>query len=183
MSMHQPIPRFKPGDSVVYVDEVYTVADVVLLDNGIYYKLKETDKILPEKKLKPYEPEMTVEVFLDDDLLMIGDRVTVEGFRGEFEIIGIEERYYFDKQHKHSDVVYYVQHTATGNKMFAAEEEVTLIEEKETKEDENVQTIDELLDEANDYRRLYEQFGDVRYKYAEQAAYEKLRKLHGEGSE
>ena len=170
MSMHQPIPRFKPGDSVVYVDEVYTVADVVLLDNGIYYKLKETDKILPEKKLKPYEPEMIIEVFLDDDLLMIGDRVTVEGYRGEFEIIG-------------SDVVYYVQHTATGNKMFAAEEKVTLIEEKETKEDENVQTIDELLDEANDYRRLYEQFGDVRYKYAEQAAYEKLRKLRGEGSE
>lgn len=187
--MHQPLPRFKRGDSVVYTKpngerEVYTVVREYLAKNGIFYELKETDQLLPENDLEPYKPDMIVDVFLYDDLLTLGNRVTVKGFEGEFEIIGVEERYYFDKEHEHCEVAYYVQHTITGSKMFAAEEDVALAVESEGVQESDIQqTIDELLDEANDYRRLYEQFGDVRYKYAEQAAYEKLRKLHGEGSE
>lgn len=171
-------PKFKPGDSVVYtspdgLSEVYTITRVLPTKfDEIFYEVKETDQRLPESALEPYVPEKIFEVTLEEDIIDVGDRVNINGYEGEFEVVGVEERYYFDSEQEYNETVYTVQHISTGSVMFAVEEDVVLADG----ESDNHREIDELLDEANDYRRLYEMFGDARYKDGERAAYEKLRK-------
>lgn len=195
--MHQtcepPEPRFRPGDSVIYTApdgfrEIYTVVNAYPAQFGeTFYSVRETLDRLPESALEPYVPEMTFDVTLEPtatNRYNIDDTVTVRGYDGlTFVVTGYKTERYVDPDQDHAAVTYTLKRTDTGAMMFADEvdvERVGGVAEQTNKETQDSE-IDALLDEINDYRRLYEMFGDARYKYGELAAYERLqRQINGQ---
>lgn len=103
-----------------------------------------------------------------------GDKVVRVGMLGLFGVLTIK-RAYWDLR---GDVIYTVEELPGTYpeyvlRLYSAEGK----EDAPQKEKSNQELIDELLDEANDYRRLYFHFGDWEYRCKEILAYEKLREV------
>ena len=180
-------PKFSIGEPVVIVKTgaVTKITEIHWGGTRWYYQLQHYDELYAEKTLRSCKDQYDSLVREQVDLeyaFRYGDVVSVEGYPDDwFVIIGFRAEIWRYQDSAWEDIIYELSHIEDGSWLEASEEELTLVAKSQDrqnllqktvekrrhtgkKERRKKVNIDQLLDMYNDYRFLYEQFGDTQYK-------------------
>lgn len=184
-------PKFLIGEPVIIekTGTVSKIAKIHRVDGRWYYELIDQNELYLEKSLSSCVDKKILFNREKVDIeykFHFGDIVSVKGYPDElFVIIGFRAEIWRYKDSAWEDIIYELSHIQDGSWLEASQDELTFVakdahqlvqlskatynktkiqsSKRNTKEKELI-NIDKLLDMYNDYRHLYEMFGEISYK-------------------
>ncbi|MBA2875414.1 hypothetical protein [Thermaerobacillus caldiproteolyticus] len=198
-------PKFSLGDVVVNTlyGTVGTITDIQQVDGAFLYEINHSHSLFMEHTLVLLS-EFTGDLWITEEIeielpFFLGEIVRVKDYGHDlFKIIGVRTEIYRYQDGGWEEIIYELKRLFDGLEIEAnIDDVISLTDYEETSviilqdvilsaivkphalsspQQEKIESIDGLLDLYNDYKRLYEWFGDEQYKHVMELV---LNHLHG----
>lgn len=195
--------KYKIGDLVIDHKNEYIgrIVKLYLFEDQWFYQLNNREELIPEHQLSLANNEKFVlhkkENIHIDYKFQFGDIVQVKGYGKDlFVVIGFRCEIWRYRNSAWEDLVYECSRLKDGEWLEATEEELVYITNEEnakrfftttqvktlsppkTYKHKEIIDVDTLLDMYNDYKSLYENFGEISYKKKMNEIIKKLEALN-----